>query len=195
MSKRALLLICILALMAAGCANLPSGKKKEPSVTLTESEYNKLLEEKAGLEQQITTMISKAKYDALHQEKTDIDEKIAEMTPKVEHDALIKEKTDLETKLKILEDKIVILEKEKEGEKVVLLFDGKIKYSVEAAASMDYEEVLVLTMLDDPEFKGAMDMGGKEADIALIGLLRRITPDDRRITTEEIKAYLKSKKK
>ncbi len=195
MSKHALLLICILALMVAGCANLPSGNKKEPTVTLTESEYNKLLEEKAGLEKKIAAMVPKPKYDALLQEKTDLDEKIAEMTPKVEHDALIKEKAELEKKLKVSEDKIVILEKEKEGEKVILLFDGKIKYSVEAAASMDYEEVLVLTMLDDPEFKGVMDMGGKEADIALIGLLKRITPDDRRITAEEIKVYLKSKKK
>ncbi|MBW2311958.1 MAG: hypothetical protein JRF35_12955 [Deltaproteobacteria bacterium] len=60
---------------------------------------------------------------------------------------------------------------------------------------MDYEELLVLSMLDDPKFKEAMDMGGKEADIALIGLLKKITPDDRRITREEVKTYLKSKKK
>jgi hypothetical protein len=195
MSKHALLLTCILALMVAGCANLKFGKEKESTVTLKESEYNKLLEEKAGLERKIGAMVPKTTHDALLKDKALLEEKIAAMIPKAEHDASLKEKAELEKKLKASEDKIAIFEKEKEEEKVILLFDGKIKYSVEAAASMDYEEVLVLAMLDDPEFKGSMDMGGKEADIALIGLLKRITPDDRRITAEEIKVYLKSKKK
>jgi hypothetical protein len=195
MYKHALLLTCSLALMTAGCASMPFGKKKEPTVTMTELEYNKLLEEKAILEQKIAAMVPKPQYDAVVKERADLEKQVAEMVPKPEHDALIQENAQLEKKLKASEDKVVFLEKEKEGEKVILLFDGKIKYSVEAAAGMDYEEVLVLTMLDDPEFKGAMDMGGKEADIALIGLLKKITFDDRRITSEEIKTYLKSKKK
>jgi len=134
--------------LVAGYATLPFGKEKEPTIKLKESEYNKLLNEKAALEEI----------------------------------------------LKSSEEQIELLKKEKAGEKIILLFDGKIKYSVEATAAMDYEELLVLSMLDDPKFKEAMDMGGKEADIALIGLLKKITPDDRRITREEVKTYLKSKK-
>jgi hypothetical protein len=172
MHKHVFLLTCILMLVVSGCANMQFGGEKEPTVKLKESEYNRLLDEKEELER-----------------------KVAAMVPRADYDALLKEKDELNEKLKASEEKIEILEKEKEGEKTVLLFDGKIKYSVERAAVMDYEEVLVLTMLEDPEFKRAMDMGGKEADIVLIGLLKKITPDDRRITDEEIKAYLKSKKK
>ena len=170
--KKIVLCMIISTFLVAGCATLPFGKEKEPTIKLKESEYNKLLNEKAALE-----------------------EKVASMVPKPEYDALLKEKTALEEILKSSEEQIELLKKEKAGEKIILLFDGKIKYSVEATAAMDYEELLVLSMLDDPKFKEAMDMGGKEADIALIGLLKKITPDDRRITREEVKAYLKSKKK
>ena len=147
--KKIVLCMIISTFLVAGCATLPFGKEKEPTIKLKESEYNKLLNEKAALEEI----------------------------------------------LKSSEEQIELLKKEKAGEKIILLFDGKIKYSVEATAAMDYEELLVLSMLDDPKFKEAMDMGGKEADIALIGLLKKITPDDRRITREEVKTYLKSKKK
>ncbi|MBW2077552.1 MAG: hypothetical protein JRI71_08380 [Deltaproteobacteria bacterium] len=146
--KKIVLCMIISTFLVAGCATLPFGKEKEPTIKLKESEYNKLLNEKAALEEI----------------------------------------------LKSSEEQIELLKKEKAGEKIILLFDGKIKYSVEATAAMDYEELLVLSMLDDPKFKEAMDMGGKEADIALIGLLKKITPDDRRITREEVKTYLKSKK-
>jgi len=165
--------------MAAGCANMPFGKEKESTVELTESEYNTLLDEKAELENKVAEMVSKNEYDALAAEKADLEEKL----------------TASEENLKASKEKIELLEKEQEGEKIILLFEGKIRYSVERAAVMDYEEVIVLTMLEDPEFKEAMNMGGKEADIALIGLLKKITPDDRRITDQEIKAYIKSKKK
>ncbi|MBW1691178.1 MAG: hypothetical protein JRJ70_10595 [Deltaproteobacteria bacterium] len=146
--KKIVLCMIISTFLVAGCATLPFGKEKEPTIKLKESEYNKLLNEKAALEEI----------------------------------------------LKSSEEQIELLKKEKAGEKIILLFDGKIKYSVEATAAMDYEELLVLSMLDNPKFKEAMDMGGKEADIALIGLLKKITPDDRRITREEVKTYLKSKK-
>ncbi|RLB28777.1 MAG: hypothetical protein DRH11_16840 [Deltaproteobacteria bacterium] len=146
--KKIVLCMIISTFLVAGYATLPFGKEKEPTIKLKESEYNKLLNEKAALEEI----------------------------------------------LKSSEEQIELLKKEKAGEKIILLFDGKIKYSVEATAAMDYEELLVLSMLDDPKFKEAMDMGGKEADIALIGLLKKITPDDRRITREEVKTYLKSKK-
>lgn len=170
--KKILLFIIISTFLVAGCANLQFGKEKEPTIKLKESEYNKLLDEKAALEKKVASMVTKS-----------------------EHDALLKEKTALEKKLISSEEQVELLKKEKAGEKIILLFDGKIKYSVEAAAAMDYEELLVLTMLDDPKFKEAMDMVGKEADIALIGLLKKITPNDRRITREEVKAYLKSERK
>lgn len=172
MLKNVLLFAGIFALLAAGCASLPFGKQKEPTVKLKESEYNRLLDEKAVLER-----------------------KIAEMVTRLEYDALLKEKAALQEKLKASKEEIALLSKENAGEKIILLFDGKIKYEVEAAAAMDYEELLVLAMLSDPKFKEAMDMGGREADIALIGLLKKLTPSDRRITKEDIQAYLKSKKK
>lgn len=171
MLKKVLLSAGIVAFLAAGCISLPFVEEKKPTVKLTEAEYDRLLDEKAALEREVAEMVARSEYDAL------LDEKAA-----------------LHEKLKASREQIAVLQEERVGERIILLFDGKIKYSVEAAAAMDYEELLVLTMLNDPEFKEAMDMGGREADIALIGLLRKITPADRRVTREEVHAYLKSMK-
>ena len=172
MLKKVILFAGIFALLAAGCAGLPFGKEKVPTLKLKVSEYNRLLDEKAALER-----------------------KVAEMVARSEYDVLLKEKAALQEKLKASEEQTSLLRTEKAGEKIIILFDGKIKYSVEAAAAMDYEELLVMAMLSDPKFKEVMDIGGKEADIALLGLLKKITTNDRRITKEEVQAYLKSKKK
>lgn len=173
MPKKVLLFAGIFALFAAGCNGLlPLIKEKEPTVELSKSEYSRLLDEKAALEDRVGAMVNGSEYNRL-----------------------LKEKAALEKKLKASEEKIDLLQREEAGEKIILLFDGKIKYSVEAAAVMDYEELLVLNMLSDQEFEEAMDMGGKQTDLALIGLLKKITRDDRRITKEEIQAYLESKKR
>jgi len=197
MLKNGVIVVVIFAFLAAGCAGLPFGKEKEPTVKLKESEYNKLLDEKSELEWKVAEMVGKSEYDTLLDEKAVLERKVAEMVAKSEYDALLKdkEKTALQDKLKASKEQIVRLQREKSGEKIILIFDGKIKYSVEVDAVMDYEELLVIGMLSDPKFKEAQDMGGKEADISLIGFLKKLSPDDRRITKEEIQAYLKSKKK
>jgi len=197
MLKNGVIVVVIFAFLAAGCAGLPFGKEKEPTVKLKESEYNKLLDEKGELEWKVAEMVGKSEYDTLLDEKAVLERKVAEMVAKSEYDALLKdkEKTALQDKLKASKEQIVRLQREKSGEKIILIFDGKIKYSVEVDAVMDYEELLVIGMLSDPKFKEAQDMGGKEADISLIGFLKKLSPDDRRITKEEIQAYLKSKKK
>lgn len=218
MLKNGAIIVVIFAFLAAGCAGF--GKEKEPTIKLKESEYNKLIDEKDELEWKVTEMVGKAKYNALLDEKAVLERKVAEMVARSEYDVLLKEKAVLERKvdeivarskydallkdkekaalqdkLKALEEQIVLLQREKSGEKIILIFDGKIKYSVEVDAVMDYEELLVISMLSDPKFKEAQDMGGKEADISLIGFLKKLSPDDRRITKEDIQAYLKSKKK
>jgi len=197
MLKNGVIVVVIFAFLAAGCAGLPFGKEKEPTVKLKESEYNKLLDEKGELEWKVAEMVGKSEYDTLLDEKAVLERKVAEMVARSEYDALLKdkEKTALQDKLKASKEQIVRLQREKSGEKIILIFDGKIKYSVEVDAVMDYEELLVIGMLSDPKFKEAQDMGGKEADISLIGFLKKLSPDDRRITKEEIQAYLKSKKK
>lgn len=220
MLKNGVIIVVIFAFLAAGCAGSPFGKEKEPTVKIKESEYNKLLDEKGELEWKVSEMVGKSEYDALLDEKAVLERKIAEMVARSEYDALLKEKAILERKvdeivarskydallkdkekaalqdkLKASEEQIVLLQREKSGEKIILIFDGKIKYSVEVDAVMDYEELLVIGMISDPKFKEAQDMGGKEADISLIGLLKKLSPDDRRITKEEVQAYLKSKKK
>jgi hypothetical protein len=79
-----------------------------------------------------------------------------------------------------------------EGEKTILLLDGKIKYTVEPTAVMDFEEIVALTEAGDPAFKASMQKGGKEADMALLELLKKLSPDDRRITSAETKAFQKT---
>jgi len=101
-----------------------------------------------------------------------------------------KEKAALEEEVNKLKKEVETLEKE--GGKVILLLDGKIKYTIEPDAVMDYEEIMALMEKYDPAFKEGMQKGGKDADTALLEILKRMSPDDRKITAVETKAFLKS---
>jgi hypothetical protein len=100
------------------------------------------------------------------------------------------EKAAMKEEIKKLKEKVETLEQE--GGKIILLMEGKIRYTVDPGAVMDYEEIVILMESGDADFKASMQKGGKEADTALIGILKRMSPDDRRITAEETKAFLKS---
>jgi len=108
-----------------------------------------------------------------------------------EYDALIAEKEALQKKLKEVSLQLEEAKKEEAGKKAIVLFGGKITYEVTANAVMDYEEALVFKQLNDPDFKAAMDNGGQGADMALITVLKQMSPDDRRITRKELKGFRK----
>jgi len=109
---------------------------------------------------------------------------------KKQYDTLLKKNTGLESKLHKLEEKTAAMEDRAESQKVILLFDGKIKYIVDTAAAMDYEDAIVTKMLKDPDFKEAMNRGGDEADFALVAVLKEISPEDRHLTRSEVRRYL-----
>ncbi|MBW2311959.1 MAG: hypothetical protein JRF35_12960 [Deltaproteobacteria bacterium] len=58
--KKIVLCMIISTFLVAGCATLPFGKEKEPTIKLKESEYNKLLNEKAALEEILKSSIKRA---------------------------------------------------------------------------------------------------------------------------------------
>lgn len=126
--------------------------------------------------------ITKQEYDNLQAEKDELTRKLNEAENRLQAQKITfeKEKSDLASQLEA-----------SANSKAILLFEGKIKYEVEAGAIMDYEEAVVFRMLNDPEFKVNMEKGGSTADLAAISLLREISRDDRRVTKKEIQDYRK----
>lgn len=133
-----------------------------------------------------TIKVRKVEYDSLAQEKIAMEKKLREAEDRIQA-----QKAAFEKEKATYIEQIEAGQKEQEAVKIILLFDGKIKYLVDAAASMDYEETIILMMINNPEFKEAMQKKGDEADMALISLLREISPDDRKITKKEILDYRK----
>ncbi len=116
---------------------------------------------------------------------------------KADYDALIKKGTSLEDEAKEERNKqkeclfqVEEFKKQNEEKKIILLLDGKIRFEIESGAVMDYEELLLLKMISDPKFKEVIEKRGADADMAILVFLRQISPDDRRITKEEIGVYI-----
>ena len=115
---------------------------------------------------------------------------------KADYDALIKKKTSLEEEVKEERDKqkeclskVEESKRQNEEKKIILLLDGKIRFEIESGAVMDYEELLLLKMINDAKFKEASEKKGADADMAMLIFLREISPNDRRITKEEVGVY------
>lgn len=115
---------------------------------------------------------------------------------KADYDALINKSSSLENEIREGRDKqndclsqIEEFKNQNEEKKTILLLDGKIRFEIESKAVMDYEELMLLTMISDSKFKEAMDKKGADADMAMLVFLRQISSDDRRITKEEVGVY------
>jgi hypothetical protein len=171
--KKTFLITCIafLAVVLAFGSSLSLAQEKDKGKEGTVPAESKEAEEQPGSEV----------------EEKDKKPEGAEATAKEAED---KEKAALEEEVKKLKSEVETLKQE--GEKTIQLLDGKIKYTVDPTAVMDYEEIVALTEKGDPAFKESMQKGGKEADMALLEILKKISPDDRRITSAETKAYQKS---
>ncbi|MBW1999954.1 MAG: hypothetical protein JRJ29_18590, partial [Deltaproteobacteria bacterium] len=133
----------------------------------------------SGSKKEENVTIPKRQYEALLKEQEALRNNLREMQAKYEE-----ERAELLTRIGELQE-------ERETSKIILLNDGKIRYEVVPDAVMDYEELILLKMIHDPEFKTKIEQGGREADIALLLLLREISPYDREITRKEVLGYRK----
>ncbi|MGE5840639.1 MAG: hypothetical protein ACM335_00055 [Deltaproteobacteria bacterium] len=182
--KKTILIVCITflaVLLTFGCSPSVAEKKDEKpegaAATVAKDETQKAAQE--AVEKEVKPTEAEAAAAA----------KEAEEKMKKEKEALEEEVGKLKKEMEDMK-----MQREREGEKVIPLLDGKIKYTVDQGAVMDYEEIVAITMKSDPAIKESMLKGGKEADLALLDVLQKISPDDRRVTAEETKAYLKAMK-
>lgn len=147
----------------------------------------------AGVQRKDEVRLSTRDYEALRQEQTSLAEQLqaAEEKFKAQKELHEKEKKAWMLEIENAKSTVDLIQKQKEEAKTILLFDGKIKYDIESTAIMDYEETIILHMLNDAEFKVSMEKGGSAADMALIALLRDMSPGDRIVTKLEIIDYRK----
>lgn len=147
----------------------------------------------AGMQKRDEVRLSTRDYEALKQDKASLAEQLqaAEEKLKAQKELHDKEKKAWMNEIEDAKKTVDLIQKQKEEAKTILLFDGKIKYDVESTAIMDYEETIILNMLNDAEFRVSMEKGGSAADMALISLLKEMSAGDRIITKQEIVEYRK----
>lgn len=174
MKKKFFPILCVSFLFAglmSGCLSGLVKNQEDISITLTKEEYQKIIDD----------LVSK---------ENKLDE--VKKTAKQKDEAYVKEIDHLKNTIESLEEQIDYMKAERTGEKIVVLFDGKVRYTIEAKAVMDYEETLALTMNNDLTFKETINKGGNEADLALLVFLKKMSIDDRRVTLQEVKRYAKT---
>lgn len=133
---------------------------------------------------QDTVKLPKKEYDSMIEEKAALVSKLAEAEEKLSAQKAMLEKERLESA-----ERLESLKRLQDGSKIILLFDGRIKYEVEPDAVMDFEEAVIFKMLSDQDFKANYEKGGANADMSLIRLLRDISGEDRKINKKELTDY------